>query len=633
VTLHNTNGTWRLNGGIDFTFPTNLTLGAGGYVLVVNFNPATNAAQLTAFKSTYGLTNPSLVILGPYGGKLANNSDRISLEKPQHGDGTNDPVNWVIMDEIIYADQSPWPCGSDGSGNSLQRLNAIQHGSDPANWSAEPPTAGRARASLPAGLPSITSPPQNRVAPTNGNASFSVSVCGTPPFSYQWRFNGEDLADATNSTLNLFNVSTSQAGEYDVVVSNAAGSITSQVATLIVQMPPFIVTHPQPVTTIRDQGASFSVTAGGTPPFSYQWFFNGGNIPGATNSILTLTAVQTNQAGNYSALVLNSAGSALSSSAALTVLVPATITQQPTNRTVLLTTNMTNVSFYVSASGTGTLRYQWRLNGANIPWGTSPVLTVTNVQIGNDGNYSVIVTDNIGSAISANAALTVLVVPVFTAQPANQSAVIGGSVTFGASVLGHPPPFTFELRNPTLGIRTNVESQGTTFFRLNNLTTNDARQYRIVVKNQASSSPGVSTSVWTLSVLPDSDGDGIPDAWETTYGLNSTNAADALLDLDGDGMFNWQEYIAGTDPTNGLSYLKVERISSELPGSALARIEFNAVSNRTYTVLSSDSAPSGHWSRVTDVLPSSTNRLVQVFDPMPTDAPRRFYRLVTPRNP
>jgi hypothetical protein len=301
VSLQNTNGTWRLNGGVDFIFPTNLTLAAGEYLLVASFNPATNAAQLAAFKSLYGITDSNLRILGPYNGKLANNSDRLALERPQHPDATNDTVNWVIVDEVLYADQSPWPCGSDGTANSLQRLNALNHGSDPLNWSAEPPTAGRPRANLPAGLPTITAQPQDRVAPTNGTASFSVSVCGTPPFMYRWQFNNTDLPGATNATLNLLNLTLGNAGPYRVVVSNPAGSITSQVANLIVQLPPFITMQPQPTTTIRDQSASFTVTAGGTPPISDQWRFNGVNLPGATTNVLLLINAS-QPAGNYSVL-------------------------------------------------------------------------------------------------------------------------------------------------------------------------------------------------------------------------------------------------------------------------------------------------------------------------------------------
>jgi len=134
-------------------------------------------------------------------------------------------------------------------------------------------------------------------------------------------------------------------------------------------------------------------------------------------------------------------------------------------------------------------------------------------------------------------------------------------------------------------------------------------------------------------VLADSDGDGIPDAWETSFGFNPTNAADASLDADGDGMSNGAEYIAGTDPTDPLSYLKVERLET-VPGSnVLARIEFNAVSNRTYSVQFSPSPASGPWTHLVDVFATTTNRPVVLFDPQPASLPMRAYRLATPAMP
>ena len=636
LTLQNTNGTWRLNGGVVFDFPTNLTVNAGSYLLVVNFDPSTNASQLAAFKSLYGIFDPSLVILGPYSGKLANNSDRVAIERPQHGDGTNDPLNWVVVDEVIYADQPPFPCGSDGTGNSIQRLSALQHGCDPANWSAEPPTAGRARANLPAGLPAITSAPRDQIVATNGTASFSVSVCGTPPFQYQWRFNGSHIAGATNVILTLAGVTIAQAGSYDVVVSNPAGSIPSAAATLIVQFPPFIATEPQPATVVRDLSAQFSVTAGGTAPFQYQWRFNGGNLPGATNRILMIDPVRTNDAGFYSVLINNAAGSVLSTNASLTVLIPATITQQPTNQTVTLTASPSSATFNVVAAGTGTLVYQWRLDGVNISWGTSAALTVTNVQKVDAGNYSVVVTDSIGSAISSNAALIVLVVPVFILQPGPQSAVTGGSVTFSGSITGFPPPYTFELRNPSTNLQVKVENEGTVFFTLSNLTTNETRSYRLVVKNAARLT-GVASSLYALTVLADVDGDGIPDAWcQNYFGHAAGQAGDhtrAVDDFDGDGMSNGAEYIAGTDPTNPLSYLKVEPLTTQLSSNLVARIEFNAVSNRTYTVQSSPALAPAVWSRVSDIVATTNNHPVILLDPQPAQRPMRTYRLVTPKLP
>jgi Lamin Tail Domain/CotH kinase protein/Immunoglobulin domain/Bacterial TSP3 repeat len=633
VTLHNTNGTWRLNGGVDFDFPTNFTLQAGEFLLVVNFNP-TNTAQLAAFKAIYGITDPGLRILGPYSGGLANGSERLALELPQAGDLPGSSANWMIVDEVLYADQAPWPCGSDGTGNSLQRVVAVAHGSDPANWSAEAPTAGLPRANLPAGLPSITDSPLDRVAPTNGTATFSVSVCGTPPFTYQWLRNESPLPGATNAVLTLFNLTLANAGQYRAVISNNGGSITSAVAMLVVQLPPTIQSQPQPVTAIRDQSATFSVVAGGTPPLSYQWRFNGNNLAGATNATLLLQNLLTNQAGLYTVLVQNTAGSVLSAAAQLTLLIPATITQQPTNRSQLVTFNTntmtynpTNVSIVVSAFGTGTLGYQWRFNGVNIPGATASTLVLSNVQPGMDGAYSVVVTDNIGPAISSNAVLTVLVPPVFLAFPVSQSQVAGGSVVLGAACVAYPTPITFDLRNPTASIRTNVENKGVTFFHLTGLTTNDTRQHRIVARNAANSNPGVASPLFGLTVLADADGDGIPDAWELQYGLNITNGLAPNVDNDGDGMSNSEEYVAGTDPANALSFLKVGLAAT--PGTAV--VNFGAISNKTYTVLFSERPNGGSWTKLADVLARATNRTEVVPDPSWTT--NRFYRVATPRQP
>jgi hypothetical protein len=639
VTLDNTNGTWRFNGGVEFMFPTNLTLAANESLLVVSFNPATNAAQVGAFKALYGIVDSSLRIVGPYNGKLANNSDRIALEKPQHPDGATDPVSWVIVDEVIYADQAPWPCGGDGTGNSLQRLSSTAHGSDPANWSAEPPTSGRPRENLPPGLPAITAQPQDRIVATNANASFSVSVCGTPPFTFQWSLDGVEITGATNATLNLLQVSQTNAGLYTVVVSNPAGSLTSEAASLIVQLRPFIIEHPEPVIAIRDQSAEFSVTVGGTAPFSYQWRFGLANIPGATNRVLLLSNIQSNQAGAYSVLVFNTAGGALSSEAILTVLIPATITQPPTNRTQRVTINPngffydpTNVTMTVGAVGTGLLRYQWRFNGVDLPGATASSHTVSNVTPASEGAYTVVVNDNIGPAVSPPAVLTVLVPPVITQPLVAQRVVAGSDAILSISILAYPPPFTYEWRKGSVAISTNVSNLPFDFFTLTNVQISSTGSYRVALRNAATSGQGLGSPTVPITLLADTDGDGIPDEWESSYGNDSTNL-NATADLDGDGMKNWEEFVAGTDPTNALSFLKVETIGSTSSTNLQVQIEFNAVSNRTYTVLSSQTASGGVWSRVADVVAAGSNRTVRVFDQKPAGATARFYRLTTPKHP
>lgn len=170
--------------------------------------------------------------------------------------------------------------------------------------------------------PFITTQPSSQTVTPGANVTFTVVAGGTTPLSYQWQFNGTNLASATLSALSLTNVNSTNAGNYTVTITNVAGTTNSQIAALTVTnalTPPVITT--QPISQIATQGdnVSFTVVATGNPPPGYQWQFNGTNLAGATTSALTLLAVTTNQSGNYSALATNSAGTTNSATATLTV--------------------------------------------------------------------------------------------------------------------------------------------------------------------------------------------------------------------------------------------------------------------------------------------------------------------------
>ena len=170
--------------------------------------------------------------------------------------------------------------------------------------------------------------------------------------------------------------------------------------------PPVIVMQPVNRTVSSGGMATFLVTAGGTPPLSYQWSFNGTNLMGATNTTLTLTNVQFSQAGNYVLLVTNAFGSVLSSNASLTVLaVSPAINSQPTNQTVFVGGT---VILCVTAAGSLPLSYQWSFNGTNLSGATNSSLTLNNVQFSQTGNYAVLVTNSYGLVTSSNAMLTVV---------------------------------------------------------------------------------------------------------------------------------------------------------------------------------------------------------------------------------
>jgi len=133
VPLWNPSGTWRMDGGIDFSFPSNITIGAGARLVLVPFAP-TNAADLNRFVTTYGLTNGQVEILGPYRGRLSDLGERIALEKPQAPDFPDTEIDWVIVDEVYYGRGGAWPSSTYVTGHSLHRIRVQVTGHDPSNW-------------------------------------------------------------------------------------------------------------------------------------------------------------------------------------------------------------------------------------------------------------------------------------------------------------------------------------------------------------------------------------------------------------------------------------------------------------------------------------------------------------------
>jgi hypothetical protein len=268
------------------------------------------------------------------------------------------------------------------------------------------------RVLVPAVAPSIATQPASLSVTQGSNATFNVTATGSAPLSYQWKFNGVNIGGATTSSYTRVSAQPVVAGDYSVVVTNVAGTVTSSHAVLTVNVPPTISPQPADATVTLGNDATFSAAASGTTPLNYQWKFNGVNIDGATTSSYTRIAAQANDAGSYSVAVTNVAGFAMSSNAVLTVNVQAAITGQPSSQTLPAGSNAT---FTVTATGTAPLGYQWFFNGVSIGAATSSAYTRLNVQTNDAGNYSVVVSNVAGTATSSNALLTVDL-PVVPAQ-------------------------------------------------------------------------------------------------------------------------------------------------------------------------------------------------------------------------
>lgn len=206
--------------------------------------------------------------------------------------------------------------------------------------------------------PVIVTPPADQFIYYGETAAFSVVAGGTAPLIYQWRFNGTNISGATNDDYNFNNAQTNNAGNYSVVVTNLSGSITSAAAVLTVSSPvPVILTNPAPLTVVQGASASFTVVAGGATPLEFQWRFNGTNIVGADTNPFTLSSAQLTDAGNYSVVATNIAGSVTSSVVALTVNLDnfGIIAQWNFNSIIPDGTNITGSILPSTGSGTASL--------------------------------------------------------------------------------------------------------------------------------------------------------------------------------------------------------------------------------------------------------------------------------------
>ena len=296
---------------------------------------------------------------------------------------------------------------------------------------------------------SVTNP-SNAVVCLGSAASFTATGSGSGTLSYQWykgttalnngaTGTGSTLAGVNSNTLNITNAGSADAvSNYNVKVSSTTGCsvATSANASLTVNTLPGITDAPDATTVCAGATSSFTATASGSGTLSYQWFKgatqlangatgNGSTISGVTASTLTLTNTALADAGSYSVRVSSSTGCtpANSTAASLSVNALPAIGTQPTNvATPACTGNA--VSFTATASGSGTLSFQWykgatALNAgptgtgstlAIVSTATASTLTINNPSMADNAtDYNVKVSSSTGcaQATSNNASLTI----------------------------------------------------------------------------------------------------------------------------------------------------------------------------------------------------------------------------------
>ncbi len=339
----------------------------------------------------------------------------------------------------------------------------------------------------------VATQPTNQAVCAGSPTSFSVTASGTGPFTYQWRKNGSNIANATGSTFNIASVTASDAATYDVVVTGTCGNATSSAATLTVNAATGVSSQPSSQTICAGAPASFSVTASGTGPFTYQWRKNGSNIGGATSSTFSIASVAASNAGSYDVVITGSCGTATSSAATLTVNAVTSIATQPVNQTVCAGSP---ASFTVAATGTGPFTYQWRKNGSNIAGATNSTYGIAAATAGDASSYDVVVTGTCGTATSNAAMLTVNAATGIATQPLSQTVCPSAPASFSVAASG-TGPFNYQWRKNS----SNIAGATNSTFTIAAASTGDAGNYDVIVNGSCGSATS-NTAALTVSTTP-----------------------------------------------------------------------------------------------------------------------------------
>jgi hypothetical protein len=390
-------------GGPWYSVPSASAETAGRYVLVVRNAAGTASSDPVVVSLSYA---PAYIQFGPV--------DRTAVAG-QHAELVVQASGSPSLTYAWYKDDRPDPLPESGPRLVFPAVRPEDAGryyvvvSNAAGHNARSPTA-----ILTVLLPArITAHPANTRVEIGRRLELRVQAAGTSPLYYQWRRNGQDLANETRAVYVVPAAGPQTDGSYVVRVWNDLSEEISRSAVVTTyRVAPSIVVQPRGKLVQPGQAFTFSVTAAGTPPLTYRWFQERRTETGSlvvftrgTSRDLVIQNAGANDTGDYWVEVRNEAGSTLSERARLVVVVPAPprITRQPQSQRVEIGRG---AIFTVEAASVGPMTFQWYRAGSAISGATASTYTIPNVGSQHAGAYHAVVTNAVGSTRSETATLT-----------------------------------------------------------------------------------------------------------------------------------------------------------------------------------------------------------------------------------
>jgi autotransporter passenger strand-loop-strand repeat protein len=397
--------------------------------------------------------------------------------------------------------------------------------------------------------PTITTQPASKKVAVGKPATFSVVATGTG-LIYQWQklvnsawvnvssSNTSGFTGANTASFTISATVTGDAGSFRVVVSNAGGAVISKTAKLVVSVTtaPAITQNPSSQTVNAGNIVTFTAAASGSPAPTVQWQVSSHGGPftslGVTSTTLSFASTADENGNQYRAVFTNSAGTATTTAATLTVNSPPVITQQPASLTVTLGQTAT---FSVIANGTGPLGYQWQKliggfwvnvdssNTSSFTGATTASFAITSPVASDAGTYWVVVSNMAGTVDSNSVTLTVsttVVAPAIVTDPSSQTVAVGSTVTFTASATGSPTPTVQWQVSTGGGPFTDIPGATSTTYSFTATASQNGNQYQAVFTNSGGTATTTAATLTTATGIVLSNGEQLTvEAGQTVSGV------------------------------------------------------------------------------------------------------------------
>ena len=284
----------------------------------------------------------------------------------------------------------------------------------------------------------------------------------------------------------------SNASVYKCNVSNMCGSALSTGAQLTVNTSPSVVPIIAAASICENSSYTYSTSATGTAPISYQWYRGGSTISGSTSISHSISSASANDDGIYYCKATNTCGDDSTNQSVMTVKLIPSITSQPTASQTLCENQSTNLS--VTAIGNYPITYQWYKTGAPIGGAASSTYYISPISISDAGVYKCVATNSCGNDQSNNVTIAVNSPPSITYQSGDSSRCEGGQMSFDLTAIGTAPLTYSWYKGSSL-----ISGANSNSYSLTNLTVNNSGLYHCNITNSCATTTSLNKN---LTVFP-----------------------------------------------------------------------------------------------------------------------------------